>query len=41
VYPGTPLVSDIVDPDWSRTPDNELQKLSGLSSPARFQRQQP
>jgi hypothetical protein len=39
VYPGTPLVSDIVDPDWSRTPNNELRKFSRFRSRARFQGQ--
>jgi hypothetical protein len=40
VYPGTPLVSDIVDPDWWRTVDGEPQKLSGLRDQSQFQKQE-
>ncbi len=39
VYPGTPLVSDIVDPDWWGAAGSEPQKLSGLSDQTQFQRQ--
>jgi hypothetical protein len=38
VYPGTPLVSAIVDPDWSRTPNTEWARP--LSGPIRFQGQE-
>ena len=40
VYPGTPLVSDIVDPDWWRASERETQKLSEPSGQIRFQRQE-
>jgi hypothetical protein len=40
VYPGTPLVSDIVDPDWWRASERETQKLSGPSGQTRFERQE-
>jgi hypothetical protein len=38
VYPGTALVSDIVDPDWSRTPNTEWARP--LNGPVRFQGQE-
>jgi hypothetical protein len=40
VYPGTPLISDIVDPNWWSASGKEPRTLSGLSSGAQFQRQE-
>jgi hypothetical protein len=40
VYPGTPLVSDIVDPDWWRVVGREPQKLSEPSGEIRFPKQE-
>jgi hypothetical protein len=40
VYPGTPLISDIVDPDWWSALGRESRRLSRLSSDAQFQRQE-
>jgi hypothetical protein len=40
VYPGTPLISDIVDPDWWSALGKEPRRLSRLSSDAQFQKQQ-
>ena len=40
VYPGTPLVSDIVDPDWWRAADKDPQKVSELSGQIRLQSQE-
>jgi hypothetical protein len=37
VYPRTPLISDIVDPDWWNVLGKESRTLSGLSSRTRFQ----
>ena len=39
VYPGTPLISDIVDPDWWSALEKEPRRSSGLGGRARFQRQ--
>lgn len=39
VYPGTPLVSDIVDPDWWRASEAEPGKASELSDRIRFETQ--
>jgi hypothetical protein len=38
IYPGTLLVSDIVDSDWWRAVGRGLQKLSGPSGQTQFQR---
>jgi hypothetical protein len=38
VYPGTPLISDIVDPDWWSPLGKEPRTLSGLSISRRLQR---
>ena len=38
VYPGTPLVSDIVDPDWWNDSGRKLGRLSGRSEQTRFHR---
>jgi len=40
VYPGTPLISDIVNPDWWRASGKEDRRLPGLSGHAGFQRQE-
>jgi hypothetical protein len=40
VYPGTPLISDIVDPDWWSASGKEPRRLSALSSDVQFQRQE-
>ena len=40
VYPGTPLISDIVDPDWWSALGKEPRRLSALSSDVQFQRQE-
>jgi hypothetical protein len=40
VYPGTPLISDIVDPEWWSALRKEPRTLSGLSRDAQFQRQE-
>jgi hypothetical protein len=39
VYPGTPLITDIFDPDWWRALEKEPRTLSGSLRQARFQRQ--
>jgi hypothetical protein len=39
VYPGTPVISDIVDPDWWRALEKEPRSLSVSRRQARFQRQ--
>jgi hypothetical protein len=41
VYAGTPLISDIVDPDWWTASGKASGRLSGLSSHAQFQGQTP
>jgi hypothetical protein len=38
VYPGTPLISDIVDPDWWSALEKGSRKHSGLNR-AQFQRE--
>jgi hypothetical protein len=40
VYPGTPLISDIVDPDWWSALGKKPRTPSGLSRDAQFQRQE-
>jgi hypothetical protein len=40
VYPGTPLISDIVDPDWWSALGKEPGRLSALSSDVQFQGQE-
>jgi hypothetical protein len=40
VYPGTPLISHIVDPDWWSALRKETGRLSRLSSDVPFQRQE-
>jgi hypothetical protein len=40
VYPGTPLISDIVDPHWWRALGKERQRPSALSSQAGSQSQE-
>jgi hypothetical protein len=39
VYPGTPLVSDIVDPDWWRASGSQLSERAGWNDQTRFQKQ--
>ena len=40
VYPGTPLISDIIDPDWWSALGKKPRRRSGLSSDVHFQRQE-
>ena len=40
VYPGTPLVSDIVDPDWWHASDAEPRKISESTGRVGFAREQ-
>jgi hypothetical protein len=40
VYPGTPLISDIVDPDWWSAFEKEPRRRSAFSSDLQFQRQE-